>query len=34
MWAGEWGGGKLDPAAFDTGEFAKHLDVLRNAAPE
>ena len=31
MWAGEWGGGRLDPEAFDTSEFAEHLDFLRNA---
>jgi hypothetical protein len=31
MWAGEWGGGRLDPEAFDPSEFAEHLDFLRNA---
>jgi hypothetical protein len=32
MWAGEWGGGRLDPEAFDTSEFADNLDLLRNAS--
>jgi hypothetical protein len=32
MWAGEWGGGKLDPESFDIRGFEKNLDFLRNAA--
>jgi hypothetical protein len=32
MWAGEWGGGTLDPEAFDTNEFNDNLDLLRNAS--
>ncbi len=31
-WAGEWGGGKLDPESFDTSEFEENLAFLRNAA--
>jgi hypothetical protein len=30
--AGEWGGGMLDPEAFDTSEFADNLDLLRDAS--
>ncbi|MEX1105045.1 MAG: plasmid pRiA4b ORF-3 family protein [Ilumatobacteraceae bacterium] len=29
MWAGGWGGGKLDPDAFDPSEFNDNLDALR-----
>lgn len=32
MWAGEWGGGKLDPESFDLSEFGDNLDLLRNAS--
>lgn len=32
MWAGEWGGGRLDPEAFDPSEFTDNLDLLRNAS--
>jgi hypothetical protein len=34
MWAGEWGGGKLDPESFGISEFEENLDFLRNAALE
>lgn len=30
-WVGEWGGGKLDPEAFDPAEFAVNLDAVRFA---
>ena len=32
MWAGEWGGGKLDPESFDVSEFEENRGFLRNAA--
>jgi len=32
MWAGEWGGGRLDPETFDPSEFTGNLDLLRNAS--
>ena len=30
-WLGEWGGGRLDPEAFDPAEFAVNLRAIRNA---
>jgi hypothetical protein len=32
LWAGGWGGGRLDPEAFDPSEFEDNLDLLRNAS--
>ncbi len=32
QWVGEWGGGNLDPEAFDPAEFADSLQALRFAA--
>ncbi len=32
QWAGEWGGGRLDPESFDPSEFKDNVDALRQAS--